>query len=193
MVRAGHALTASVSAILALSHGTVHAAATAPGTDTSVTMRWVDLQEDNASAEMLRTLWSDRLEIAARRWLKTPSHGKPLPAYALAHVFAAGERPVLVSILFNMYDCELPGNGAGADLYARCPMRIVTGGAGRARVTQVARACLLYVPEPANTNDGPDPRQSKTTVSLDRGGTLHLRVVQHGHAVPSCDMDLKLE
>jgi hypothetical protein len=193
MVRAGHALTASVSAILALSHGTVHAAATAPGTDTSVAMQWVDLREDNPRAEMLRTLWSDRLEIAARRWLKTPSHGKPLPAYTLAHMFAAGERLVLVSILFNMHDCELPGNGAGANLFARCPMRIVTRDAGQARVTQVARACHLYVPEPANTTEGPDPRQNKTTVSLDPGGTLHLRVVQHGRAVPSCDMDLKLE
>jgi hypothetical protein len=186
---------ASASVILA----SPFPSATAPPADaasrsgTLTTMRWIDLREDNAAAAPFRELWSDKLEASTRIWLRTPSRGHRLPAYTLAHVFSDAERPVLVSSLFDMYDCELPGTGTGADLYARCPMRIVAGASGKTKVTHIAQACHLYVPMATSGTGGPDPQQNKTLVGLDRNRTLRLRVIQFGREVPSCDMDLKLE
>jgi hypothetical protein len=158
-----------------------------------VVMRWIDLRDNNPGTAPYRDLWSDRLDSATRRWKATSPRGKPLPAYTLAHVFANADTRVLVSILFTMYDCELPGNGPGADLYARCPLRVVSGAPGQTKVTNVAQACHLYVPTSTNAADGPDRQRNRTTVTLDRNGILRLRVTQFGRPVPSCDLDLKLE
>ena len=189
------AAAASASAILASPLESVGAppADAASRSGALTTMRWIDLREDNAAAAPFRELWSDKLEASTRSWHQTPSRGDRLPAYTLAHVFSDAERPVLVSILFDMYDCELPGNGKGADLYARCPMRIVAGAGGKTKVTHIAQVCHLYVPTATSGTAGPDPQQNKTLVSLDRNRTLRLRVIQFGREVPSCDMDLKLE
>jgi len=186
-------LAAGVWAFLV--HPQVLAQTAAPVTESPapIAMLWIDLRDDNPTTAPYRALWSDRLDLATRRWMATSSRGKPLPAYTLAHVFDNADGPVLVSILFTLYDCELPGNGAGADLYARCPLRVVSGVLGRTRVTNVARACHLYVPTPTSAAEGPSPRRNRTTVSLDPNGILRLRVTQFGRPVPSCDLDLKLE
>lgn len=193
MGRAISVLVAGLSAVLVPPQALAQTAPPASESAVPIAMRWIDLRDDNPGTGPYRDLWSDRLDFATRRWIATSSRGKPLPAYTLAHVFTNADRPVLVSILFTMYDCELPGNGAGADLYARCPLRVVSGVAGRTKVINVARACHLYVPTPTNASEGPDPQRNRTTVSLDRNGFLHLRVIQFGRPVPSCDLDLTLE
>ena len=194
-VRWTAATSASVIAAFHIALAGTPAVDAASGSATLSSMRWIDLCEVNAEAEPFRRLWSDKLEASTRRWLQTPNQGSLLPAYTLVHLFPDPERPVLVSMLFDMYDCELPGNGDGGDLYARCPMRIVAGAGGRAKVTNIAQACLLYVPT-ATSSTGlpqPDPQQNKTLVGLDKSRTLRLRVIQFGHQVPSCNMDLKLD
>lgn len=186
-------LAAGMWAALLLPHALAQTVPPATESAAPIAMRWIDLRDDNAGTAPYRALWSDRLDRATRRWMAVSSRGKPLPAYTLAHVFVNADQPVLVSILFTMYDCELPGNGAGADLYARCPMRVVSGVPGRTKAMNVAQACHLYVPTPTNASEGPDPQRNMTTVSFDRNGILRLRVTQFGRPVPSCDLDLKLE
>ena len=195
LVRWAVATSVSVIAALHIALAGTPAVDAASGSATLSSMRWIDLCEVNAEAEPFRRLWSDKLEASTRRWLQTPNQGSSLPAYTLAHLFPDPERPVLVSILFDMYDCELPGNGNGADLYARCPMRIVAGAGGKAKVTNIAQACHLYVPAATSATGPahPDPQQNKTLVGLDNSRTLRLRVIQFGRQVPSCDMDLKLD
>lgn len=196
MVRRGRGRFAGI----ALATATVSApqlmqAAPTPGSASNgpVVMAWIDLRGESAGVQAFRRLWDDKLHAAQRQWLDQSQESRPLPAYTLAHAFNAAQPPVLVSILFTMNDCELPGNGAGADLYARCPMRVVSGIAGARKVTTVDRVCHLYVPPVTRPRDGPDPQKNHTTVALDAGRTLRLRVVQFGRPVPACNLDLELE
>lgn len=159
-----------------------------------IVMEWTDLRSSGRTeVGAYRRLWKDKLDDAQRRWASTAPPGNPLPAFTLGHTFVSARPPVLVSILFNMYDCELPGNGTGADLYARCPMRVVTGMPGSVRIKTIERACHLYVPAITKPDDGPNPAQNYTTVTLDASRTLHVRVVQFGRPVPSCDGDYQVE
>jgi hypothetical protein len=154
-------------------------------------MQWIDLRENTAAARPHRQLWADRIDIAQRRW-STTGRGGPLPAHALAHVIRSADRSIMVSVLFDLYDCELPGNGPGADLYARCPLRVVHGSARSAKIVTVGRACHLHVPDIARPGEGPDPSENMTAVQLDPRGVLQLRVLQHGRPVPACDLDVAL-
>ena len=164
----------------------------------SIRMQWVDLRRIELSDTAAFTrLWQDRLAFAQAKW-QSPGQsgagtGKPFPAFTLSHTFTSASPPVLVSILFDLYDCELPGNGAGSDLFARCPMRVVTGTPGATRVKTIERVCQLYVPPIAKPGDGPDPAKNFTSVTLDASRTLHLRVVQFGRPVAACDGDYALE
>jgi hypothetical protein len=153
-------------------------------------MSWTDLRETSApGVDAIRELWQDRLPAAQSRWDASGWRKVPVPAFTLTQTFAEAKPPVLVSILFNLYDCELPGNGAGADLFARCPMRVVSG---PGHMKTFERVCHLYVP-PAEPGQGPDPVKNYTAVSLDASRTLHLRVVQYGRPVPACDGDVKVD
>ena len=164
----------------------------------AVRMIWSDLRDPNLpDVAAFARLWNDKLASAQARW-RSPGQlgatsGKALPAFTLSHTFASAKPPVLVSILFDLYDCELPGNGPGADLFARCPMRVVTGGPGAARVKQIEGVCHLYVPPITKPGDGPDPAKNFTSLTLDASRTLHLRVVQFGRPVPACNGDYPLE
>ena len=164
----------------------------------TIRMTWADLRDTNLpDAAAFARLWNDKLASAQARW-RSPGQlgatsGKALPAFTLSHTFASAKPPVLVSILFDLYDCELPGNGPGADLFARCPMRVVTGGPGAARVKQIEGVCHLYVPPITKPGDGPDPAKNFTSLTLDASRTLHLRVVQFGRPVPACNGDYTLE
>ncbi|MBW8833353.1 MAG: hypothetical protein JF606_29065 [Burkholderiales bacterium] len=157
-------------------------------------MEWTDLRSsDPPEAAAYTRLWKDKLDSAQRKWQASPQKGRPLPAFTLGHTFGSATPPVLVNILFDLYDCELPGNGAGAPLFARCPMRVVTGPSGATRVKTIERVCYLYVPPIAKSGDGPDPAKNFTTVALDASRTLHVRVYQFGHRVRSCDGDYAVE
>lgn len=158
-------------------------------------MEWTDLRVDGPAAEMLRRLWSDRIEAGKRQWANSGASAAAmqLPAFALSRVFDNANPPVLVSFFFSMYDCELPGNGRGADLYARCPLRIASGAPGALKVTTWPKVCMLYVPPVERPGDGPSPRANYTTVSLDPDRTLHVRVLQFGVPVKACSSDFKVE
>jgi len=165
----------------------------APPDADAATMDWSDLRRTGApGVSAVRELWKDRLEAAQRQWNPTATPSATVPAFTLVHAFAAAEPAVLVSILFDMFDCELPGNGPGSNLYARCPMRVVTGAAGAGRVQSFAGVCHLYVP-PTKPGEGPDPAKNYTAVSLDATRTLHVRVVQFGRPVPACNGDYRLD
>jgi hypothetical protein len=170
--------------------GVAGGANAAPADDTH--MSWTDLRETGAPGiNAIRELWQDRLPAAQSRWDASGWRKVPVPAFTLTQTFAEATPPVLVSILFDLYDCELPGNGAGADLFARCPMRVVSGpGPGHTKTFE--RVCHLYVP-PAEPGQGPDPAKNYTAVSLDTSRTLHLRVVQYGWPVPACNGDYLLD
>ena len=161
-------------------------------------MTWTDLRDTKLpDVAAFTRLWNDKLASAQAKW-RSPGQlgatsGKPLPAFTLSHTFASANPPVLVSILFDLYDCELPGNGPGADLFARCPMRVVTGAPGATRVKNIEGVCHLYVPPIARPGDGPDPAKNFTRVTLDASSRLHLRVVQFGRPVPACNGDYALE
>jgi len=159
----------------------------------AATMDWSDLRRTGAPGiAAVRELWKDRLEAAQRQWNPIGTPSATMPAFTLTHTFAEVEPAVLVSILFNMFDCELPGNGPGSNLYARCPMRVVTGTAGAGRVQSFVGVCHLYVP-PTKPGEGPDPSKNYTAVSLDATRTLRVRVVQFGRPVPGCNGDYRLE
>lgn len=164
----------------------------------AIRMTWADLRDTKLpDVAALARLWKDKLASAKSKW-RSPgqlgaSSGKPLPAFTLSHTFAWANPPVLVSILFDLYDCELSGNGQGADLFARCPMRVVTGGPGAVRLKDIAGVCYLYVPPIAKPGDGPDPAKNFTSLTLDASRTLRLRVVQFGRPVPACNGDYALE
>jgi hypothetical protein len=172
----------------------------APGvTAPSGAMRWHDLRDAEAPDSLaLQRLWKDRLDVSSEKWRAAPGQTSALPAFTLASALrTASGTPVVVSLLFNLYDCELPGNGAGAELFSRCPMRLLIGGGaggagGASQVKTIDRACLLYVPPVASPREGPDPRSNFTNVTLDATRTLHLRVVQFGRPVPQCDLDVPL-
>lgn len=157
-------------------------------------MTWLDLRTEGPDVAAQRQFWSDKLQQAQRQWESGRPASRTLPAFVLVQTLSGRTSSVLVSLLFDMFDCELPGNGAGADLYARCPMRILIGGSPTVRT--VERTCLLYVPSAPpdrhGQSQGPDPAQNRTLVSMDNG-TLRLRVVQYGRPVPACDADIPLE
>jgi hypothetical protein len=164
----------------------------------AIRMTWSDLRDAKLpDVAAFTRLWNDKLASAQAKW-RSPGQlgatsGKPLPAFTLSHTFASANPPVLVSILFDLYDCELPGNGPGADLFARCPMRVVTGGPGATRVKNIEGVCHLYVPPTARPGDGPDPAKNFTSVALDASRRLHLQIVQFGRPVPACNADYALE
>ena len=159
-----------------------------------VRMVFKDLRSNHSpEVEAYMRLWKDKLDVARPKWQANPPGNTPLPAFTLSHTFRSATPPVLVSILFDLYDCELPGNGAGANLDALCPMRVVTAAPGATRVKTVERVCHLWVPPVAKPADGPDPSKNYTTVTLDASRTLHLRVVQFGRSVSACDGDYALD
>lgn len=159
-------------------------------------MDWTDLRVDSPAAAVYRRLWSDRMEAGKRRWASSGPGAMPFPAFSLSRMFDNANPPVLVSFFFSMYDCELPGNGPGADLYSKCPLRIATGAPGApgaVKVTTRQSVCMLNVPPIERAGDGPSPSANYTTVSLDADRTLHVRVVQFGKPVKACDNDFKVE
>jgi hypothetical protein len=173
----------------------------------STPMTWLDLR-GNASrgdangpfqgAVAAQTaLWQDKLSASQQRWRKNDS--RPFPAFVLTQKLETGSSLVVVSILFNMFDCDLPGNGGLADLYARCPMRVVIssgaaqpGAAGLPNIRQYDDVCTLYVPPVASLADGPDPRRNFTAATIGPDRVVHLRTTQNGRAVRACDLDIAL-
>jgi hypothetical protein len=158
-------------------------------------MTEVALRDPNAmqtEVRRQRTLWRDSLAEAQKQWAINSLPGDNVPAYALTHMFKQATPSVTVSLLLALGLCESPGNAAGADLFARCPLRIVTGEPGAERTKTIARVCRLFVP-PTAPGHGPDPAKNYQTVQLDVGRTLHLRVVQNGHPVPACDLDVAVD
>jgi hypothetical protein len=186
----GHGGLAAGMAALAL--GASLAAQPAPA---SAPMTWLDLRGGASNARSgdavaaQSALWQDRLSEGRQRWHRDDA--RPFPAFVLTQTFG-GSPPAVVSILFNLYDCELPGNGAGADLYARCPLRVAIPGGRAPRVKQIDRVCMLYVPPVATPADGPDPRRNFTLATLGADRVLRLRTIQGGQAVHACDLDVAL-
>ena len=86
----------------------------------SVRMVFKDLRSNHSpEVEAYMRLWKDKLDVARPKWQANPPGNTPLPAFTLSHTFRSATPPVLVSILFELYDCELPGNGSGANLRLR--------------------------------------------------------------------------
>jgi hypothetical protein len=166
---------------------------TAPDAGSGIAMEWTDLRVSGApGVAVFKQVWNDRLVSAQRKWAASNARSPTLPAFTLAHMFTGPLQPTLVSILFDAFDCELPGNGPGANLYARCPMRVATGVVGASHVKTVDGVCYLYVPPIARSGDGPDPAKNYTTAWLDSSAQLHLRVVQFGRHVQACDLDVQV-
>lgn len=158
-----------------------------------VRLQWLDLRGASAAAAPYRRLWGDRLLPSQRAWRAAGAgqRSEPpseLPAYTLSQVLSGG---ILVTALFDLYDCELPGNGSGADLYARCPMRVIYKGASGSTFKHVDKACVLYVPTPSRPSEGPDPETNHTTARL-IGALLVWEVIQGGRPVPSCHLQVHL-
>jgi len=179
---------AAVYAALALLAGPAHGAPLEP----DPALQWTDLRKPGPATQTFRRLWDDRLGPAAAQWTRS-GHSGPLPAFTLHRTFNTLQGPVLVNLLFDMFDCELPANGRGGGLVARCPMRIVsTSSGGASRVSTHEEVCLLHViPEPGVP--GPDPRDNFMTMRLEADRTLHISVVEFGKAVPSCERHIKVE
>jgi hypothetical protein len=182
-----HMATVAAAAIGVLAVGGAAADSAAPRTMTFTNLQ--EVQRPNVTA--FRKLWADRIQHGTQERLADGQKG-PLRAYALGTTFVDTAPPVLVSIFFNMYECDMPGNGAGSDLFARCPMRIVTGPVGATKVKEVADVCHLWVP-PTDEADGPPPSKNFSTVAIDSQRKLHLRVVQYGKPVPACDLDISVD
>ena len=156
-------------------------------------MEWTDLRTESAGAPVYRKLWADKIEVARSQWKKSGSEATQLPVFTLGHTFANASPPVLVSFLFDLYDCELPGNGDGSNLYAKCVMRVASGAPGAVKVKTRDRVCMLYVPPVDKPGEGPDPSQNYTTTAIGADRVLHIRVVQFGKPVSGCDSDFKVE
>jgi hypothetical protein len=162
-------------------------AQTRPAPANPAPMQWLDLRQSSPQTQPQRQLWQDKLKVAQKKWSQNPGNGPLVPAFTLSQTFSNTTPPISVSLLDTLYDCEAPGNGVQADLFARCTMRVSIGNA----VKTVEDVCFLYA-EPTAPGQGPDPAKNYTTVMLDATHTLHLRVVQYGKPVPQCNLDLKL-
>lgn len=186
----GHLWVGLVIAAAVLCPVLSDAQAWAPGSPAP--MEWVNLNGQDTRAQLLHSFWSDKLSASLLRWHEmTPD--RPLPAWSLTQTLtsAAGEA-VVISFLFDFFDCDIPGPGRNTNLYAQCPLRIITGKPGVARVMRVPQACMIHVDEPDQPGQGPDPARNFTTVSLDTAGALRLRVYQYGRLISSCNTDLKV-
>lgn len=167
-------------AALAFLAGPAHGAPLEP----DPALQWTNLRKPGPAAQSFLRLWKDRLRH---------ENSFALPAFTLHRTFNVPQGTVLVSLLFNMIDCEMPGNGAGGGLVARCPMRIVSPSTGGAkRVSTHEQVCLLHViPEPGVP--GPEPRNNFMSMRLDADRTLHISVVEFGKPVPSCERHIPVE
>lgn len=146
--------------------------------------QWTNLRKPGPAAQRFLRLWKDRL---------VDNDFVALQAATLHRTFNVPQGKVLVSFLIDMLECEMPGNSAGGELIARCPMRIVSTSTGGARrVSTHEKVCLMLVfGKPGDT--GPDPRTNFMNMHLDADRTLHIAVVESGKRVPSCERHILVE
>lgn len=181
-----------LAVLTAIIAGAAQPALAAPGSPASA-MTWTDLrQATKPEAIVYRRLWADKIKVSAKQWAASGDKS-PVPAFTLSANFPAATPPVHASIFSTMFDCEMGGNGAGADLFARCTMRIATGTNGHSRVKEVADVCQLWVDPVESESEGPLQSKNYTSATLDANRVLHLRVVQYGKPVPACSRDIAVD
>jgi hypothetical protein len=193
-MRTNPKLHAAAVLLAALASAPCAQAQTRPAPANPAPMQWLDLRQSSPQTQPQRQLWQDKLKVAQKKWSQDPTNGPLLPAFTLSQTFPEATPPVAVSILHNLYDCDGPGNGNGADLFARCPMRIAIGQSNSSpqHIKTVADVCHIYAP-PTAPGQGPDPAKNYAIAKLDASRILHVRVVQYGRPVPQCNLDIKVD
>jgi hypothetical protein len=151
-----------------------------------------DLRDsDKPEVAALREVWKDRLAVSEPKW-QPNERSQHLPAAAISKALGNGARPVLVTLLASLYDCDSAPNGRSAnDMYRRCPMRVVVGQGASLKVLTFEKVCYLAFPA-GPAGDWPDPVKNFTAASLVGSDAVRVQVTQYGKNVAECDSTYQL-